>query len=128
MVINAVWIHSLSYSNVFGSEDTKTRSLMCLKRKKVLNQVTCGAKRIKLSHPHQHVHSSDAEGHRSGIDEGECSNGEVLRPVGIKKPGIISQLRKQQQRIHASFMTIDRMTLQNVWNEFDCSLDLCRVI
>ncbi|GBM85815.1 hypothetical protein AVEN_273664-1 [Araneus ventricosus] len=45
-----------------------------------------------------------------------------------KIPRIISQLRKQpQRRIHVVLMTIDRTTLQNVWNEFDYRLGLCHV-
>ncbi|GBM55471.1 hypothetical protein AVEN_27829-1 [Araneus ventricosus] len=36
-------------------------------------------------------------------------------------PKTLEDLRK---RIHAAMMTIDRMTLQNVWNKFDYCLDV----
>ncbi|GBO21119.1 hypothetical protein AVEN_189964-1 [Araneus ventricosus] len=40
-------------------------------------------------------------------------------------PNTIEEIR---ERIHASSMSTGTMTLQNMWNEFDYRLDLCREI
>lgn len=40
-----------------------------------------GAKRTKRSHPHKHAQASEAEVHRSNIDELKCSNEWVPCPI-----------------------------------------------
>jgi hypothetical protein len=42
-------------------------------------------------------------------------------------PPLPRTLVKLRERIDAAVMTIDRMMLQNVWNELDYRLDVCRM-
>jgi hypothetical protein len=42
-------------------------------------------------------------------------------------PTLPRSLVELWERIAAAVMTIDRMTLQYVWNELDYCLDVCRV-
>jgi hypothetical protein len=42
-------------------------------------------------------------------------------------PPLPRSLIKLRERIAAAVMTIDRMMLQNVWNELNYRLDMCRV-
>ncbi|GBM66302.1 hypothetical protein AVEN_220064-1 [Araneus ventricosus] len=53
------------------------------RRHKALKQVIWGTKRV---HPHKHAQFRDAEVHRSGIDECECSNEGMPRPVERQNP------------------------------------------
>ncbi|PNF29687.1 hypothetical protein B7P43_G13065 [Cryptotermes secundus] len=45
----------------------------------------------------------------------------------IKDRVYVPQLVELKERIDATVMTTDRMKLQNVWNELDYRLDVCRV-
>ncbi|GBM10987.1 hypothetical protein AVEN_1323-1 [Araneus ventricosus] len=42
-------------------------------------------------------------------------------------PPLPKTLEEFRERIHAALMIIGRIMLQNVWNEFDYRLDVCRV-
>ncbi|GBM12557.1 hypothetical protein AVEN_211420-1 [Araneus ventricosus] len=129
MVINAAWIRSLR-SNVSVCGATKTRLLMCPKGRshEALYQVAWGGGReqreaILANTPNAALRlfivqlSANVKDPMRG-----CS---VLLKENV--PEIISQLRKQPQRIHATLMTIDMMTLENVWNELEYGLDVRRV-
>ncbi|GBN77394.1 hypothetical protein AVEN_189814-1 [Araneus ventricosus] len=126
-VMNAPWIRCLSYSNVFGSRDEKTRSLRkCPKGRshKALNQLTWGGAReqseaIPTNMPNPAM--------RNFIVQVSTNVNVPMRgcPVLLenKIPGISSQLQEQLQQIPAALVIIDRMTLQKVWNELDNRLE-----
>ncbi|GBN31358.1 hypothetical protein AVEN_146387-1 [Araneus ventricosus] len=129
MVINAAWIRSLRSSNVFVCGATKTRLLMCPKGRnhEALYQVTWGGREqgevILTNMPNAAL--------RWSIDQLSAKVNDPMRGCSVllkeNVPEIIRQLRKQPQRIHATLMTIDRMTLENVWNELEYRLDVRRV-
>jgi hypothetical protein len=68
------------------------------------------------------IFSDEATFHLSGE-----VNRHNVRLWGTANPRAPRSLVELRERIAAAVMTIDRMMLQNVWNELDYRLDVCRV-